>query len=99
MEAVFGIQGSHIERGALFLSANLPEWCSDTRALRFDIPPTLHSLGGSALVAELLAIHTGGECAYGTEGVVCVGVQTASLLGGVMRAKLDAERVPVGPVS
>ena len=59
VEAVFGIQGSHTGRGALFLSANLPDWCSDTMAIRFEIPPTLHSLGGSAQVAELLAIHTG----------------------------------------
>ena len=59
MEAVFGIQGSHSGSGALFLSADYPDWCSHTLAIRFEIPPTLHSLGGSALVAELLAIHTG----------------------------------------
>ena len=59
VEAVFGIQGSHTGRGALFLSADHPDWCSDTLAILFEIPPTLHALGGSALVAELLAIHTG----------------------------------------
>ena len=59
VEAVFGIQGSHIGSGTLFLFANLPNWPSETMAIRFDIPPTLHSLGGSTLVAELIAIHTG----------------------------------------
>ena len=59
VEAVFGIQSSHTGCGALFLSADHHHWCADTLALRFEIPPTLHSLGGSALVAELLAIHTG----------------------------------------
>ena len=59
VEAVFGIQGSHQGSGALFLSADLSDWCSDTLAIRYDIPPTLRSQGGSALVAELLAVHTG----------------------------------------
>ena len=58
-EVIFGIQGSHRGSGALFLSADLPDWCSETLAIRFDIPPTLRSQGGSVLVAELLAIHTG----------------------------------------
>ena len=49
--AVFGLQGSHHGRGAVFLSEIL--------AVRFDIPPTLQALGGTAQVAELLAIQTG----------------------------------------
>ena len=58
-ESVFGIQGSHQGCDALFLSADLSDWCSDILALRFDIPPLLRAQGGSALVAELLAIHAG----------------------------------------
>ena len=57
--AVFGLQGTHRGRGALFLSADLPDWCSEVAALSFEIPPTLPVLGGSPLVAELLAIHAG----------------------------------------
>ena len=34
-------------------------WCSNIRAVRFEIPPTLPALGGTAQVAELLAIHAG----------------------------------------
>ena len=56
MEAVFGIQGSQRGSGALFLSADLPDWYSDTVAVRFD---TLDHQGSSAQVAELLAIHSG----------------------------------------
>ena len=59
VEAVFGIQGSHQGSGALFLLADLSDWCSDILAIRFDIPPTLRWQGSSALVAELLAVHTG----------------------------------------
>ena len=58
-QTVFGIQGTHEGRGVLFLSADLPDWCSSVIAVRFDIPPTLHSLGGTAHVAELRAIHAG----------------------------------------
>ena len=58
-EAVFGIQGSHQGSGALFLSADLPDWCADILAIRFDIPPILRAQEGSALVAELLALHAG----------------------------------------
>ena len=58
-KAVFGLQGSHQGRGALFLSADLPDWCSTISAVSFEIPLTLRSLGGSAHVAELLAIHAG----------------------------------------
>ena len=58
-QAVFGLQGTHSGRGALFLSADLPDWCSAIFAVHFDIPPTLPSLGGSAQVAELLAIQAG----------------------------------------
>ena len=59
MEAVFGIQGSHLGSGTLFLSADLPHWCSDILAIRFKSPPTLRPLGGSAQVAELIAIYAG----------------------------------------
>ena len=38
---VFGLQGSHAGRGALFLTADSPDWCSHIFALRFEIPPTL----------------------------------------------------------
>ena len=58
-QAVFGLQGSHSGRGALFLSADHPDWCSNIRAVRFEIPQTLQVLGGTAQVAELLAIHAG----------------------------------------
>ena len=58
-QAVFGLQGSHSGRGALFLSADHPDWCSNIRAVRFEIPPTLQVHGGTAQVAELLAIHAG----------------------------------------
>ena len=58
-KAVFGLQGSHQGRGALFLSADLPDWCSTISAASFEIPLTLRALGGSAHVAELLAIHAG----------------------------------------
>ena len=58
-QAVFGLQGTHSGRGVLFLSADLPDWCSTILAVRFDIPPTLPSLGGSAQVAELIAIQAG----------------------------------------
>ena len=58
-KAVFGLQGSHHGRGALFFSADLPDWCSDISAASFEIPLTLRALGGSAYVAELLAIHAG----------------------------------------
>ena len=57
--AVFGLHGTHHGRGALFFSADLPDWCSDISAASFDIPLTLRALGGSAHVAELLAIHAG----------------------------------------
>ena len=57
--SLVGMQGTHEGRGALFLSADSPNWCSSIAAVRFDIPPTLHALGGTAHVAELLAIHTG----------------------------------------
>ena len=58
-QTVFGLQGSHEGRGALFLSADSPDWCTHITALRFEIPPTLPAHGGSAHVAELLAIHAG----------------------------------------
>ena len=58
-QAVFGLQGSHHGRGALFLSADLPDWCSDITAVCFGIPPTLRALGGTAHVAEHLAIQAG----------------------------------------
>ena len=58
-QTVFGLQGTHAGRGALFLSADSPDWCSYIIALRFEIPPTLQALGGTAHVAELLAIHAG----------------------------------------
>ena len=58
-KAVFGLQGTHYGRGALFLSADLPDWCSHISAVSFDIPLTQRTLGGSAHVAELLAIHAG----------------------------------------
>ena len=58
-QAVFGLHGTRSGRGALFLSADLPDWCSAIFAVRFDIPPTLPSLGGSAQVAELIAIQAG----------------------------------------
>ena len=58
-QAVFGTQGTHEGRGALFLSADAPDWCSHLAAARFEIPPTLRALGGTAQVAELLAIFTG----------------------------------------
>ena len=45
--------------GTLFLSANSPDWCSQITAISFEIPLTLRALGGSAQVAELLAIQTG----------------------------------------
>ena len=63
-QAVFGLQGTHSGRGALFLSADLPDWCSTILAVRFDIPPTLPSLGGSAQVAELIAIQAGLRLLY-----------------------------------
>ena len=50
---------SHSGRGALFLSADHPDWYSNIRAVRFEIPQTLQVLGGTAQVAELLAIHAG----------------------------------------
>ena len=43
-QAVFGLQGSHHGRGAVFLSADHPDWCSEILAVRFDIPPTLQAL-------------------------------------------------------
>ena len=46
-------------RGALFLSADLPDWCSDVATISFEIPAALHTLGGTPLVAELLAIQAG----------------------------------------
>ena len=46
-------------RGALFLSADLPDWCSEVVAVSFEIPPALRPLGGTPLVAELLAIQAG----------------------------------------
>ena len=58
-QAVFGLQGSHHGRGALFITADHPDWCSDILALHFEIPPTPPSLGGTAQVAELLAIQAG----------------------------------------
>ena len=36
---------------------SFPDWCSHLLAIRFDIPPTLRSLGGTA--RELLAIQAG----------------------------------------
>ena len=57
--SVVGMQGTHEGRGALFVSADSPDWCSSITAVRFDIPSTLHALGGTAHVAEFLAIHTG----------------------------------------
>ena len=57
--AAFGLQGSHLGRGALFLSAELPDWCSEISAISFEIPPILRALGGSPDVAELLAIPAG----------------------------------------
>ena len=59
VEAFFGIQGTHLGSGALFLSAYLLDWCSDALPIGFDIPPTLLPLGGSAQVAELIAIYAG----------------------------------------
>ena len=59
VQAVFGLQGTHYGGGALFLSADTTDWCSTILAARFDIPPTLRSLGGTAQVAELIAIHAG----------------------------------------
>ena len=41
------------------LSADFPDWCSDITAVCFEIPPTLRALGGTAHVAELLAIQAG----------------------------------------
>ena len=58
-QAAFGLQGSHSGRGALFISADLPDWCSTILAVRFDIPATLPSFGGTAQVAELIAIQAG----------------------------------------
>ena len=58
-QAVFGTLGTHAGRGALFLSADSSDWCSHLVAACFDIPPTLRALGGSAQVAELLAIYAG----------------------------------------
>ena len=58
-QAVFGTQGTHEGRGALFLSADSPDWCSHLVAASFEIPPTLRALGESAQVAELLAIFSG----------------------------------------
>ena len=58
-QAVFGLQGSHEGQGALFLSADSPDWCSSLAGVRFEIPPILQALGGTAHVAELLAIHAG----------------------------------------
>ena len=58
-QAVFGLLGSHQGRGALFLSADYPDWCSDILAVCFEIPPTLQACGGTAQVAELLAINAG----------------------------------------
>ena len=43
----------------MFLSADLPDWCSDALAIRLEIPPSLRLLGGSAQVAELIAIYAG----------------------------------------
>ena len=57
--AAFGLQGSHLGKGALFLSADLPDWCTDISAISFEIPPTLRALGGSPQAAELLAIQAG----------------------------------------
>ena len=58
-EAVFALQGTHCGGGALFLSADTPDCCSNILAAHFDIPPTLRALGGTAQVAELIAIHAG----------------------------------------
>ena len=58
-QAVFGTQGTHEGCGALFLSADTTDWCAQIAAVRFEIPPTLRSLGGTAQVTELLAIHAG----------------------------------------
>ena len=58
-QAVFGNQGTHEGRGALFLSADSPDWSSHVAAACFEIPPTLRALGGTAQVAELLAIYSG----------------------------------------
>ena len=58
-QAVFGLQGSHHGHGALFITVDHPDWCSDILALHFEIPSTPPSLGGTAQVAELLAIQAG----------------------------------------
>ena len=57
--AVFGTQGTHEGCGALFLTADSPDWCSHIAAVRFEIPPTLQALGGTAQVVELQAIYAG----------------------------------------
>ena len=57
--AVFGLQGTHHGGGALFLSTDTPDLCSNILANRFDISPTLRPRGGTAQIAELLAIHAG----------------------------------------
>ena len=58
-QTIFGLQGTHSGRGALFLAADLPDWCSDIQAVHLVIPPTLRSPGGSAQGAELIAIQAG----------------------------------------
>ena len=58
-QTAFGSHGTYLGRGALFLSADSPDWCSHISSVRFDIPPTLRVLGGTAQVAELLAIYAG----------------------------------------
>ena len=58
-QTAFSSHGTYFGRGALFLSADFPDWCSHITAVRFDIPPTLRVLGETAQVTELLAIYTG----------------------------------------
>ena len=58
-QAVFGIQGTHDGRGALYLTADFPDWCPRIAAVRFEIPSTLQARGGTAHMTELLAIHAG----------------------------------------
>ena len=37
-QAVFGLRGSHHGRGALFFTADHPDWCSEVLAVHFEIP-------------------------------------------------------------
>ena len=51
-QALFGLQGTHLGWGALFLSADSPDWCSHILAVQFKIPPTHRALGGTSAAAN-----------------------------------------------